>query len=90
LIVLVYPQPAGLFYKKSNNPLHGRKQLIINKILENGFGGFINTSKYARLAKCSKDTALRDIFELKELGILVQNPGDGRSTSYKLTDREKR
>ncbi|WP_419783649.1 hypothetical protein [Maridesulfovibrio sp.] len=44
----------------------------------------MNSSKYAKLAKCSTDTALRDIKDLKERGILVQNPGGGRSTSYRL------
>jgi len=46
----------------------------------------MNTSKYAKLAKCSKDTALRDIQELKGRGIFLQNPGAGRSTSYRLLD----
>ena len=46
----------------------------------------MNSSKYAKLAKCSTDTALRDIKDLKERGILLQNPGGGRSTSYRLSD----
>ncbi|WP_244512269.1 hypothetical protein [Maridesulfovibrio ferrireducens] len=45
----------------------------------------MNTSKYAKLAKCSTDTALRDIKDLKERGILEQNVGGGRSTSYRLS-----
>ena len=48
------------------------------------FKGHMNTSKYAKIAKCSTDTALRDIQELKARGILIQNPGGGRSTSYRL------
>jgi Fic family protein len=48
----------------------------------------LTTSKYSKLAKCSTDTALRDIRELLERGILVQNPGRGRSTSYRLADPE--
>jgi len=47
------------------------------------FEGALSTSKYATLAKCSSDTALRDIVELVEHGILVRNPGGGRSTSYR-------
>jgi Fic family protein len=54
-----------------------------------GFKGHMNTSKYARIAKCSPDTALRDIRELLERGILVQNPGGGRSTSYRLAKIEE-
>ncbi len=45
---------------------------------------FPATSKYAKLAKCSQDTALRDILPLVERGILVRNPEGGRSTSYGL------
>jgi Fic family protein len=55
-------------------------------MLEEDFKSHMNTSKYAKLAKCSNDTALRDIQELKERGILIQNPGSGRSTSYRLVD----
>ena len=47
----------------------------------------MNTSKYAKLAKCSNDTALRDIQDLKKRGIFIQNPGKGRSTSYRLPDQ---
>jgi Fic family protein len=50
----------------------------------NGFEGFLTTSKYAKLAKCSTDTALRDIQELLSCGVLVKNPGRGRCTSYRL------
>jgi Fic family protein len=50
--------------------------------------GFYLASKYAQLAKCSADTALRDIRELLGRGILVQKPGSGRSTSYWLAEAE--
>ena len=49
----------------------------------------MNTSKYAKMAKCSTDTALRDIQQLVEKGILVKNPGGGRSTSYRLVGEEE-
>ena len=52
----------------------------------NGFEGFISTSKYAKLAKCSTDTALRDIQDLVGCGILVPNPGGGHKTSYRLAE----
>ena len=61
-----------------------RQRLIINRMFEDDFKGHMNTSKYARLAKCSNDTALRDIQDLKERGIFIQNPGGGRSTSYRM------
>ena len=64
-------------------PLNDRQRLVINRLLD-GFEGKLTTSKYAKLAKCSQDTALRDILALVEHGILVRNPEGGRSTSYSL------
>lgn len=54
--------------------------------LEENFKGHMNTSKYATLAKCSNDTALRDIQDLKRRKMFIQNPGSGRSTSYRLPE----
>jgi Fic family protein len=70
----------------NQSPVNERQRLIINRMLEEDFKGHIHTSKYARLAKCSTDTALRDIQDLKVRGILIQNPGSGRSTSYRLLE----
>jgi Fic family protein len=63
--------------------LNDRQRLVLNRLLD-GFEGKLNTSKYAKLAKCSQDTALRDILPLVERGILVRGIGRGRSTSYSL------
>ena len=63
--------------------INERQRLVLNRLL-NGFEGKLTTSKYAKLAKCSHDTALRDILPLVERGILVRNPEGGRSTSYAL------
>lgn len=79
---------ARLWQRINRRPVNDRQRLIINRLL-NGFKGFLTNKKYAKLAKCSPDTALRDIRELLERGILVQNPGGGRSTSYRLADAEK-
>ena len=49
-----------------------------------GFDGKLTTSKWAKLAKCSQDTAYRDILDLIERGALRKDPGGGRSTSYSL------
>ena len=65
------------------SPLNDRQRLVLNRLLD-GFEGKLTTSKYAKLAKCSQDTALRDILALVERGILVRNPEGGRSTSYSL------
>lgn len=77
---------AKLWDKANRHPVNERQRLVINRMLEDGWEGHLNTSKFSRLAKCSSDTALRDIRELLERGILIQNPGGGRSTSYRLTD----
>jgi Fic family protein len=62
-----------------------RQRKVINRLLD-GFDGKLSTSKYAKLAKCSADTALRDIKLLLDQGILVQEEGGGRSTSYRLVE----
>ena len=80
---------AQLWDMINQMPVNDRQRLIINRMLEDDFEGFMNTSRYAKLAKCSNDTALRDIQELKERDIFIQNPGGGRSTSYRLTDHEE-
>jgi Fic family protein len=77
---------AKLWDKINKSPVNERQRFVINRMLEDGFEGYINTSKYAKLTKSSNDTALRDIKEMKERGIFLQNPGGGRSTSYRLPD----
>jgi Fic family protein len=64
-------------------PLNERQRLMLNRLLD-GFEGKLTTSKWAKIAKCSSDTALRDILDLVERGILVRSPEGGRSTSYAL------
>jgi Fic family protein len=66
-----------------NFSLNQRQRLVLNRLLD-GFDGKLTTSKWAKLAKCSHDTALRDILSLVERGIIVRNPEGGRSTSYAL------
>ncbi|MBJ7533557.1 Fic family protein [Rhodomicrobium vannielii ATCC 17100] len=74
---------ARLWDHINREPVNDRQRLVINRMLDD-FKGHMNTSKYAKLAKCSNDTALRDMRELAKRGILIQNPGGGRSTSYRL------
>lgn len=66
-----------------NAELNERQQRVINRLLD-GFEGKLTSSKYAALAKCSQDTAHRDILALVAQGVLVQNAPGGRSTSYSL------
>ncbi len=63
--------------------LDERQITMINRLLD-GFEGKLVSSKWAMLAKTSPDTALRDITDLVERGILVKDPAGGRSTSYSL------
>ena len=63
-----------------------RQRLILNKLLDGGFEGKLTSSKWAKLGKCSQDTAHRDILELVENGILRKDSAGGRSTSYSLKD----
>jgi Fic family protein len=60
-----------------------RQREIVNRLL-NGFEGKLTTSKWAKLAKCSQDTALRDIEDLIRKKVLVKDAAGGRSTSYSL------
>ena len=65
--------------------LNDRQRAVINRLLGD-FEGKLNSSKYAKLAKCSQDTAARDIDDLVKHGMLMKNPGGGRSTSYSLVE----
>jgi Fic family protein len=72
----------------SQAPVNERQRRVINRLLD-GFEGKLSSSKYAKLAKCSSDTALRDIRILLDRGILLQDAGGGRSTSYSLAEPEE-
>jgi Fic family protein len=80
---------ARLWQRINTKPVNERQRTVINRMSEHDWMGHLNTSKYARLAKCSQDTALRDIKELLERGVLIKNEGGGRSTSYRLADPDK-
>lgn len=63
-----------------------RQKLMLNKILDGDFFGKLTSSKWAKITKCSPDTALRDIQDLIDKGILKKAEGGGRSTNYKLIE----
>ncbi len=65
-----------------------RQKRMLNKLLD-GFTGKLTTSKWAKINKCSQDTALRDIQYLIEKGIMQKENAGGRSTNYELTRIEK-
>ncbi|MHC5536871.1 Fic family protein [Singulisphaera rosea] len=62
-----------------------RQRKILNR-LQDGFEGHLTSSKWAKLAKCSQDTAHRDIMELVKRGVLEKEPAGGRSTHYVLVE----
>ena len=74
---------ARYWEKLRDVPLNQRQRAMITRLLE-GFEGKLTTSKWAALTKSSNDTALRDIQQLVERGVLVRNEAGGRSTSYSL------
>jgi len=76
---------ARFWDKHARVPLNDRQRDIVNRLLD-GFEGKLTTTKWAKLEKCSHDTALRDIQSLIDLGLLQRDPGGGRSTSYSLVD----
>lgn len=74
---------ARFWQRQQGTALNARQIKVLNRLL-NGFEGKLTTSKWAALAKCSSDTALRDINELLEGGVLQRSESGGRSTSYEL------
>jgi Fic family protein len=74
---------ARLWERVAPLGLNGRQRLVLNLLLD-GFEGKLTTSKWAKLAKCSQDTAARDIQSLIAKGVLIRNAEGGRSTSYAL------
>ena len=80
---------AQLWHRVNARPVNDRQRNVLNRMLGD-FRGHLTTSKYAKFAGCSSDTALRDVRDLLERGVLVQNPGGGRSTSYRLAEPGER
>jgi Fic family protein len=76
---------AEFWKKHKQTPINERQRLLLNKILD-GFEGKLQTSKWAKIAKVSTDTALRDIKDLIAKGILNQTNEGGRNANYELTD----
>lgn len=74
---------ANFWDRHRNTNLNDRQRLMLNKLFD-GFEDKLNTSKWAKIAKCSPDTALRDIQDLMNKGILQKAADGGRSTNYDL------
>ncbi len=76
---------ARFWQRWATTPLNERQVKLLNWLLD-GFPGKLISSKWATIAKCSPDTALRDINELLARGLLRKSASGGRSTSYELND----
>lgn len=74
---------ARFWQQWATAPLNPRQVKLLNRLLD-GFDGKLTSGKWAAIAKCSADTALRDINELLTLGVLSKLGAGGRSTSYEL------
>jgi len=77
-------QKAEFWDKHKNTEFNGRQRIMLNKLLEGSFKGKLSTVKWAKMAKCSHDTALRDIKALMEKGIFAQENAGGKNVSYEL------
>jgi Fic family protein len=80
---------AAFWKSWAGMPLNERQGKILNRMLD-GFEGKLTSSKWAALAKCSPDTALRDITDLLERGVLEKSAASGRSTSYNIVGTSER
>jgi Fic family protein len=78
---------ARFWQRWAGQALNERQIKLINRLLD-GFDGKLTSSKWAAIAKCSPDTALRDITDLLARGLLVKSASGGRSTSYEITPME--
>lgn len=78
---------ADFWDKHKETVLNSRQRLMLNQLLD-GFDGKLKTSKWSKIAKCSADTALRDIKDLIEKNILKQENSGGRSTNYQIIQDE--
>jgi len=64
----------------AGTPMNERQIMLVNRLLD----GKLTSSKWAAIGKCSADTALRDIIDLLNRGVLRKSEAGGRSTSYEL------
>ncbi|WP_243732289.1 Fic family protein [Pedobacter duraquae] len=76
-------QKANFWESPATENINNRQKLMLNKLLD-GFDGKLSSSKWAKITKCSQDTAGRDITDLIERGLLIKEEAGGRSTSYVL------
>jgi Fic family protein len=76
---------ARMWERVNAHGVNDRQRLVLTRLLDD-WQGNLTSIKYATIAKCSPDTALRDITLLLDAGVLAKNDGGGRSASYRLAD----
>ena len=81
----VVMRKARFWERSARHAINDRQRALLNRLLD-GFTGNLTTTKWAALATCSHDTALRDIQGLIDVGLLKKDTGGGRSTSYSLNE----
>ncbi len=74
---------ADFWVRHAATVMNERQKTLLNKLLD-GFEGKLTSSKWAQIAKCSKDTAIRDINDLIKKEVLKKEDAGGRSTNYEL------
>jgi Fic family protein len=79
---------ADFWNKHSSVTINDRQKKLLNKLLD-GFDGKLTSSKWAKIAKCSKDSAIRDINDLIKKNILQKEAAGGRSTNYEIKTNAK-
>ena len=80
---------ADFWNKHSKTIINVRQKKVLNKLLD-GFDGKLTSIKWAKIAKCSKDTAIRDINDLINKEVLQKESAGGRSTNYELVEKSKK
>jgi Fic family protein len=80
---------AEFWEAQGQEPFNARQRKVLNRLLD-GLEGKLTSSKWARMARCSQDTAYRDILDLVKRGVLAKDQAGGRSTSYSLAEARRR
>jgi Fic family protein len=76
---------AAFWRTHATTDFNARQRKILQRYLAGGFEGWLNSSKYSKMADCSQDTAQRDLADLLARGVIIANDGSARRTSYRLT-----
>ena len=84
--ILEYVLNKAKFWEQNRHKKFNQRQITMLNILFDGIKGNLTSTKWAKITKCSQDTASRDIQDLIEQDILIKSPQGGRSTNYLLKD----